>query len=690
MAVKTLTLYADQMVSYRRISENGAVSYEKHAGRGRAGGTDDGSKSAYEWRVLCDFSREWTDDITADSIRSVRLKLSGAGSSANIDVAEIKAYAWYGTSAGNTDAEIGWTAAKLGELIGEAEFYKGTSTVAQMNVGAAALSSLAEWKTVGLAPTYEPDPGDDDTYLAEFTQAVLEIEYISASAPPVIGNLTVSSSASAAGMISYTDAITLAWTYAQDAGAAQARIDVQMKTEQGDWEYAAEKYATSAQSYAVSPSSFPAPYDRANGVYIRVRAYSAAGAVSDWATAAAVMICPEAAELSPGGGSVALGDSASTLRWSVKCRYNGTDIPMKTPPTEYDIQYSTNGGDTWKTLAENFTASAEGGKYYRTVYANTFPVGPVQWRVRPRLAGNPGAVWAQESFIVRVQAATSSVSCDGKPHPTVSWSSASQIAYQVRFADYDSGAVYGSATSHTIPFVYGSGVYPVQVRTQASGGEWSAWTETEYVTITNTAPAGLVELYADKTARAASLRWMIDGPADAFIVYRNDVPVYVGLARSFEDAGACGECRYYVRAVSGGNYIQSNTVVLDVIPARDCMYDTNGGRWIDLRYSTSPRSRGYTETAGVVYKYYAGRKRPVAYLDGTIDRQLTVPYAFKTKAEADLAKSALGHTVIYKDTRGNRLVGILGSVNESVQSRRILHTLTFVEVDYNEEVRYED
>lgn len=543
---------------------------------------------------------------------------------------------------------------------------------------------------VAFTPIWEGRDTDEIDATYGIFGLMAEADYYNPNEAPVVSELSAVSAAGSSEVLAYCDKVTVSWKYSNGSGVDQQAVDVEVRNETGEWLAAANRYVTAARTYQMSAASYPAPAAHTDVLYYRIRAYSVNGIPGEWAEGSIPIICPEASELSPGGGSVVLGDSLSTLRWSVKCRYKGTDIPMKTPPAEYDIQYSTNGGDTWKTLAENFTASAEGRKYYRTVYANTFPVGPVQWRVRPRLAGNPGAVWAQESFIVRVQATTSSVSCDGKPHPTVSWSSASQIAYQVRFADYDSGAVYGSATSHTIPFVYGSGVYPVQVRTQASGGEWSAWTETEYVTITNTAPSGLVELYADKTARAASLRWMIDGPADAFIVYRNDVPVYVGLARSFEDAGACGECRYYVRAVSGGNYIQSNTVALDVIPVRDCMYDTNGGRWIDLRYSTSPRSRGYTETAGVVYKYYAGRKRPVAYLDGTIDRQLTVPYAFKTKAEADLAKSALGHTVIYKDTRGNRLIGILGSVSESVQSRLILHTLTFVEVDYNEEVRYED
>ena len=76
-------------------------------------------------------------------------------------------------------------------------------------------------------------------------------------------------------------------------------------------------------------------------------------------------------------------------------------------------------------------------------------------------------------------------------------------------------------------------------------------------------------------------------------------------------------------------------------------------------------------------------------MDGTAERQLNVSYVFKTMEDADRVREALGHTVIFKDTRGRRIIGIFGSMTETVEARRVQHTITVVQVDYKEEVRYE-
>ena len=118
------------------------------------------------------------------------------------------------------------------------------------------------------------------------------------------------------------------------------------------------------------------------------------------------------------------------------------------------------------------------------------------------------------------------------------------------------------------------------------------------------------------------------------------------------------------------------------------MYDLSTEKWIPLRYSSAARNRSYTETARVVYKYYAGRKYPTAFSDGARERNLNVSYCFKTKEDADTVRESLGHLVMYKDTMGRRIVGIFERMSEAV-TKRFEHQMTVTEVDYSEEVRYE-
>ncbi len=534
--------------------------------------------------------------------------------------------------------------------------------------------------------------GDNATILYSVQELEVVANYTNVNEPPEI-NQTVYDSSSRA----VTQPVTLKWNYSQAADVPQKYVDVSVSVQTEDaFVQIINKQECTEPTITVRPEQYPqiSPSQMNASEYwvtlhFKVRVYSEIGAVSDWSSAYSwILTFPTVSDLSPSGGEIVLSSDIINLEWKSGFKAMTGGFVDVTPPTEFDIEYSIDAGESWNELKTQFTAPSENGIYYCAVLPNAFPSGIVNWRVRAYANGYTVNLWNDASFIVRVQASTSSVSCDGKPHPTVSWSASSQIAYQVRFSDYDSGAVYGTAASHTIPYFYSDGAYPVQVRTQAADGTWSDWTELEYVTIRNTAPAGSLTLTAVKTRHAVALEWS-GTEFGAYILYRNGIPVYIGSGTAYTDVGAYGESSYFVRGIYEPDYLQSNTVEINAVPANDCMYDLVTQKWIPLKYSSSPRTRGYSETVNAVYKYYAGRKYPVAFVDGTADRQLGVSYVFKTLADADRVRGALGHTVIFKDTRGRRIIGIFGSMNEIVESRRVQHTITVVQVDYNEEVRYE-
>lgn len=534
----------------------------------------------------------------------------------------------------------------------------------------------------------------------------VEVEYYTADSPPDIRIMQPSYSGAIA-EVTVTDGFQTAWDFIQQAGTPQSGYQIVYKYIPVKNEPLREMTAIisgNASSHFITPDQLPQMRsDQGSGGYndsvcFYVKGYTQNNTVSsefdyntgEYSWRILQLYFPHPYNLYPADQTIMLADEPTELTWQIKfgVEDTGKEVAFTNYPTDFDIEYSSNGGETWDVIASQTTVARHGEVFSYTVPANTFPAGVIIWRVRAYAGGKTIETYESGSFQSRVQASTSSVTCDGKPHPTIGWSSSAQIAYQVRFSDYDSGTIYGVETSHTIPYYYADGTYPVQVRTQASDGTWSDWTELEYVTIKNTAPAGTLTISAVRTRHTVVISWESTAAFAAYILYRNGFPVYIGNAITYTDVAAYGSCDYYVRGISGVNYLQSETVTIDAIPAVDCMYDIQTAQWIPLKYSLQPRVRNYSDTANVVYKSYAGRSYPVAYVDGTKERQANLSYAFKTREEAEQLKSSLGHLVIYKDTAGGRIIGILGAISWSV-TKRFAANLTIVQVDFKEDVRYE-
>lgn len=322
------------------------------------------------------------------------------------------------------------------------------------------------------------------------------------------------------------------------------------------------------------------------------------------------------------------------------------------------------------------------------------------WRIVPKYANDTLSAPTQNRqatsrFVYRTNPTTSSVSCDGKPQPTVSWTSSEQKSYQVRFGDYDSGAVYSSAKSHTVPRFFADGNYPVQVRTQVASGEWSDWSETIYVAITNTPPDDAITLTAERDGDAVKLVWycMYNATYVQYIVYRNGVPIHKtdggkNMA-GFVDNLAVGKSAYFVRGITATkNYYQSETKTVDATPATDLLYDVDAGTYIRLRYTvSSPTAVTYSRQIGVSYQYFAGRTEPVAIVNGGIERSTTQTYGSRTRELADKIDAMTGRTVLFRDTRGGGIYGVIEQV-QSVHGRIHSVTFTVMEVYHNERIEY--
>lgn len=483
------------------------------------------------------------------------------------------------------------------------------------------------------------------------TEVEISYEYSNPQEQPFI-------TASGASMAYLSDSYAITWSYVQSGGTPQESFDAEyINTESGE-----TLTLASGESMAEHGKTFLLPsFNLTPGegtIRIRVRTQYAESA---WSEIPLALKSVAVDAVSPDGGENRLASSAIRLMWA-----KASDDTSTGEPHAFDIAYSTNGGETWTALLTKGSADKSDGKWYCDIPADTLPHGPVRWRVRAWSSAYYAGEYDTGMFQSVVQASTSSVSCDGKPHPTLSWTSSAQTAYQVRFGDYDSGAVYGAETSHTVPYLYRDGLYAVQVRTQAANGAWSAWTDKQYVTIANTPQSGSVSIKAAKSRHMVTLSWTATGSFSGYILYRGETPVYAGTDNTFADAEANGIQTYTVRAVTaGGYYAESAALTVNCTPETDCIRLADGSEWIPLRYSPEKRTRQYTKQTDVTYMHFAGRPLPVAFTEGFETYTATMRYIFRDAETARILRDLSGKDVIWKGTDGETVRGVMGDVSHT-------------------------
>lgn len=555
---------------------------------------------------------------------------------------------------------------------------------------------------------------------AEIQSIAIETGYISAETEPVIAfaakendpGFTIKSNGDAEWRHKIEEPVTLKLTYTQEAGVALTGYKVYYTPLDAETEASAE---VAGEKVVVYESQMP---DEDGNITVPASVWRGLtrqwrGRASQWQYAKVWFLATSAAGKSsqilelrmwiqlsphkidaPARDSIQMTDSAVTLTWSPP--KNGYSGFCGSVPSGFRIEYSLDGGAVWSILSDEIAANT----YSYTIPAGTMSSGTLDWRIVAKYVDNTFVqpiIEPDETsrFVYKPNPTTSTVTCDGKPQPTVSWTSSEQKSYQVRFGDYDSGAVYSAAKSHTIPRFFADGNYPAQVRTQVASGEWSDWSEVIYVAITNTPPDDAITLTAERDGDAVKLVWycMYNATYVQYIVYRNGIPIHrtdggKNMA-GYVDNLAVGECVYYVRGItSAKNYYQSESKTVDATPATDLLYDVDAGTYIRLRYTvSSPTTVTYSRQIGVSYQYFAGRTEPVAIVNGRIERSTTQTYGSRTRELADKIDAMTGRTVLFRDTRGGGIYGVIEQV-QTVHGR--IHSVTFTvrEVWHNERVEY--
>ena len=401
-----------------------------------------------------------------------------------------------------------------------------------------------------------------------------------------------------------------------------------------------------------------------------------------------------ASAFAPAAYSAIVNNAATTVTFAYSHKLGGYSAGLLSVTAT-----SLDTGEQVEICRKAAVSIADGGTGSFTIPANTLSEGTWELTVcvcpaaSENYYGDTDAFWTSGEKVwynVRENPSAGRVSCDGTPIPIVYWTSENQSAYQVRFADYDSGIREGTDRELVVPQIFPDGAYPVQVRTGNASGKWSDWTEPYYATIANDTadPEALlkIRLTAEQVPEGILLKWdHLGGQYILWAVYRDGKLIGTTAANNRQFLDKNGGGAYQIYGIMPGRYYRTSMVREFLLDLPGDRISADGGvSWISLKYTPQRKSMPESRRREVSYYYYAGREKPVAVDAGQTERTISCAYIFKNRAAARAVEALVGREVILQTTRGDRIRGVIAEMSRTEEGRLPV-TLTFTIRETDEE-----
>ena len=356
----------------------------------------------------------------------------------------------------------------------------------------------------------------------------------------------------------------------------------------------------------------------------------------------------------------------------------------------FDLQYSANNGLSW----ENIFTKEPSNNTFAVIPANTFNAGNNLWKVRVYNTDDVASEWSTPaSIVVRAAPIKPTISSVTKnPKITVGWQSTGQQAFQVIANDIDSGVVFGTGKTYTIPYYFRDGeAVVIKVRIKNRFSEWSEWSEIS-VTVENTSTGNITAL-VQNVGNDVKLTWSTDTDFARFYVLRGGIPIAkITGVQEYTDYMSVGSNEYQIMGVTSDSYYTlSNVVPVSVTPQAAVIGILSDViSWTNLLYRRGNLPEIVTSSSeDIYYQHYSGRTLPVAYSSRFKSKTKTLTFTVH-KEDADKIENMIGQTVIYKDYAGNKIIGIVNNVEASSYAIRPDIRLEITAIDYQEDVGYDD
>ena len=404
------------------------------------------------------------------------------------------------------------------------------------------------------------------------------------------------------------------------------------------------------------------------------------------------------------------GSAATTLSWH-------HNVTTGSNQYAYDLQYKQTGD--WISLASHTVSSTQS----YTVAANFFAAGQMYWRVRTYNIDNVvGTYGTSSANVVQAKPVTPIINgMIGTPRGTVYWQSVGQQAYEIILKDLNgtiigqTGEVFGTAKLQVAYAFIPDGNYIVYLRIQNAQGVWSDFAA-QSVHIANSPPSGDDYLVATPVSGGVKLDISLPVPqgvdyvGESYVgepyashqpynasgtryVLRDGEPIALITGTTYTDYSSSGEHQYTIRiATSNGNYYDTNSVTAAPIIRYACISKFSTPQnvlMLKFNEGSAPKlddqlSKVFTE------HHYAGRALPVHDISEHYDSVWDYAYSFINKSDYDTLQQMFldGETVMFRDNKGFKSIGTLGSVKPSVGRSSVTASFTISESDANEVISY--
>ncbi len=414
----------------------------------------------------------------------------------------------------------------------------------------------------------------------------------------------------------------------------------------GSGDYTAISISGEAQYYDMPAGTFTID---AIDWYVKVTANTGTEATSSVVTVSTLDTLSTPACVSPSGTYVD-DTSGATFAWE---HINATG----TAQTAWELSYSQDSGANYTVLASGTDAAST----YKSA-AKAFSIGTLYWHVRTKNQDGAWGSYATPAIVIiqRAPDAPTITYSDTLPLPTIKWQSDAHVGYEIEVDGVSLGMVYSAAKQWRSSALLPDGQHVIRLRIANVLEDVSPWTS---ITInTDNVPSGSATASAEAEWAQVHISYTLSGTFAAVCLLRDGELISKAAAASsgtFIDRETAGAHSYVVRAFTADGYYTDSSAVQAApsIPS-GAIGLADGTGWVLLRCTAGKDfiSRSRSAASGA-FLQYIGRDYPVYDGDsGEATETLTAEYILQS-IDVSALTALIGKTVVYKDFRGNCIMG---------------------------------
>lgn len=388
-------------------------------------------------------------------------------------------------------------------------------------------------------------------------------------------------------------------------------------------------------------------------------------------------------------------------------RFSWAHNPTQTGDTQskFDLQWSSNGGETWNTISQNTT-----NQYY-DMLANVLPVGNIIWKVKTYSANNFVSEYSQQiSFISAGKPAAPVVTKPVSPatvsRPVIEWTASGQVAYEAQVLQgvntiWGSGETASTSSSvQVVTDLQDNTTYIVRVRIKNQYDLWSDWATLEF-TVDFESP-NVPNFDITRNYVRGSIRISISNPvpdsAGGFkyneVLRREQYGIWIKIASNVARDGIYEDCalksgqvyEYKVRTIGAYGFADSVAKLTGIkLKCPQLASVSDPSLYIDLKYNVKRRINLVKEFAS---QKFAGRVKPVTEFGEHEDFGIALSATLKDESAYDSLMKLVrsGRTLLYRDHKGRKVYCTVGTLDIEESKKYWNVSFSIAEESHMEEV----